>query len=159
MALRHQPIGWCLRSTYASLDTMRDAPRGTPSVDVLATHGKRPRVRDQESETVCPWPRVRDCRSETVGQSTWVSFLQQTKNRVLGSYSGPEGSLRPVATVPTSHTKIPWLLWWRSMAPLPRRKYHGTHASGKSTGESDLRVASPAIRFATCLFSIGAWKA
>ena len=39
MALRHQSIGWCLRSIYATLDTMRDAPRGTPSVDVLNTYG------------------------------------------------------------------------------------------------------------------------
>ena len=39
MALRHHSSGWCLRSISATLDTMRDAPRGTPSVDVLDTYG------------------------------------------------------------------------------------------------------------------------
>ena len=40
MALRHQSSGWCLRSIYATLDTMGDARRGNSSADVLDTHAR-----------------------------------------------------------------------------------------------------------------------
>ena len=54
MALRHQSSGWCLRSIYATLETMTDAPRGTPSVDVLNTYGvsSGARLRYHEHMTV-----------------------------------------------------------------------------------------------------------
>ena len=75
---------------------------------VLQRSGGQPpsRCSSQEGYTL----RFLGCESEAACPRE-QSYLQQTKNHVLGSYNGPGGSPRPVAMVPTSHTKILWLMW------------------------------------------------
>ena len=121
----------------ATRDSVSETTNKESCAWVLQRSGGQPPSRcngPQEGYT----PRFLGCESEAACPSE-QSYLQQTKNHVLGSYNGPGGSPRPVTWVlqrtggqPPSRCDGPHQphedslvdVGW-SMAPPPRRRSHG----------------------------------
>ena len=80
--------------------------------------------------------------SEAIGPRPWARargshFSSKQRIVCVGPTAVRRAASVPLLWSPPGHTKIPWLPW---------RKCHGTHASGKSTGEPTSGLTRHSVR-------------